>query len=45
MTFAFRKFIVWWESSGKDERVKKGVMAQKGSLTLLMRLKRAGHGQ
>jgi len=29
MCFTFKEFIVWWEVSGKDERIKKGALAQK----------------
>lgn len=29
MRFAFIQSIVWWEVSGKDERIKKGAVAQK----------------
>ena len=27
MCFTFKEFIVWWEVSGKDERIKKGAVA------------------
>lgn len=45
MTFAFRELIVQWELSGKDEWMKKGIMAQKENLILLIRLKGAGPRQ
>lgn len=45
MAFAFRELTAWWELSGKDEWVKKGVMTQKENLTLFRRLKGGDCGQ
>lgn len=46
MAFAFRELTSWWELSGKDEWIKKGVMTQKKeNLTLFLRLKGGSCGQ